>query len=348
MALLPLLAMPAERTRARPRLAVTFVLMALLGAHGANGLARTGTNKKGSVEALVRPLRPHTGTSVTIRVVDRVRELRRPARVCLEPPSGGESKCRDVQLRRGRAHPSPRFRVDAPGRWKLVVKVEAGPLVRRVVRVRGTGQRLELLATGDSMIQYVDTSLTKRFEPGGDIDVRTDARISTGISKPFLLNWVAHARRQAAGIRPDVTVVFIGANDGFPLRVSGHRKAPCCGRAWVRAYARRAHSMMASYARRGQGQVCWLNLPAPRGGSWRHIYAAVNRALRRAARSFGPEVRLIDIARVFTPRFKFRSAMRWKGRRVVVRQPDGVHLSVAGASIAAELVGRALRAERAL
>jgi hypothetical protein len=39
--------------------------------------------------------------------------------------------------------------------------------------------------------------------------------------------------------------------------------------------------------------------------------------------------------------------MRWKGQRVVVRQQDGVHLSVAGASIAAELVGRRLRADHA-
>jgi lysophospholipase L1-like esterase len=329
-------AMPAKRT-------MIVALLALLGGLTADGLARS--RSKHRLEALVRPLRPRAGEHVTVRLVDPARKARGAATVCLTPPAGSAA-CYDVRVIRGRARPVLRFEVGTAGRWKLGVKGAPGLRAHRLVRVRGPGQPLKLLATGDSMIQYVDTSLTKRFEPGGDVDVRSDARISTGISKPFTLNWVSHARRQAAGLRPDVTVVFIGANDGFPFRVHGG-KANCCGRAWVKAYASRARSMMASYARRGQGEVCWLNLPAPRSGNWRHIYHAVNRALRRAASSFGPEVRLIDIAKIFTPRFRFRSSMRWKGQRVVVRQPDGVHLSVAGASIAAELVGRRLRADHA-
>ena len=37
-------------------------------------------------------------------------------------------------------------------------------------------------------------------------------------------------------MRPDVTVVFLGANDGFPFGAG----APCCGAPWVAEYARRA------------------------------------------------------------------------------------------------------------
>jgi lysophospholipase L1-like esterase len=324
--------------------AMIVVLPALLGGLAADGLAGAQP-KSHSLEALVRPLRPRAGGEVKVRLYDSSRRAKGAATVCMTPPAG-TAACKDVEVARGRSRPALRFKVAVPGRWKLGVKGASGLRAHRLVRVRGPGQPLKLLATGDSMIQYVDTSLTNRFEPGGDVDVRSDARISTGISKPFLLNWVSHARRQAAGIRPDVTVVFIGANDGFPLRVR-KRRVNCCGRAWVKAYAARARAMMGSYARRGQGEVCWLNLPAPRSGNWKHVYRAVNRALRRAARSMGPEVRLIDIAKVFTPRFRFRTTMRWKGQRVVVRQPDGVHLSVAGASIAAELVARRLRADDA-
>jgi lysophospholipase L1-like esterase len=311
----------------------------------ADGLARSQPSRY-RLEALVRPLRPQAGGDFKVRLFDRSRKANGTATVCLTPPGGGPI-CQDVLVSRGRARSVPRFKVPTAGRWKLGVKGASGSRAHRVVRVRGPGQPLKLLATGDSMIQYVDTSLAKRFEQRDDVSVRSDARISTGISKPFMLNWVAHARRQAAGIRPDVTVVFIGANDGFPLRVRGAR-VNCCGSSWVQAYARRARAMMASYVRRGQGEVCWLNLPAPRSGNWNHIYRAVNMALRHAASSFGPEVRLIDIAKVFTPRFHFRAAMRWKGQTVVVRQPDGVHLSVTGASIAAELVSRKLRADGAL
>ena len=45
--------------------------------------------------------------------------------------------------------------------------------------------RLSLLATGDSMIQIVDGFLASRLQ-GAAVGVHTDARISTGITKPCI------------------------------------------------------------------------------------------------------------------------------------------------------------------
>ena len=123
--------------------------------------------------------------------------------------------------------------------------------------MRPANGHLSLLATGDSMIQIIDGFLAQRLQ-SDRVTVHSDARISTGISKPFLLNWPFHAKQQARRLRPDVTVVFIGANDGFPLH-----GVNCCGRDWIKAYARRVSGMMASYARRGAGSVYWATLPAP-------------------------------------------------------------------------------------
>jgi hypothetical protein len=204
------------------------------------------------------------------------------------------------------------------------------------VYVRPAG-KLRLLATGDSMIQYVDTALKGRLAKRG-VKVRSDARVSTGLSKPFLLDWPRLAKHQAATVRPDVSVVFLGANDGFPFG-----KVHCCGDAWVDAYATRARRMMEAYSRQGRGLVYWLTLPAPRPAEWRPVYPAVNRALKRAAATFGGRVRIVDVAKVFTPGNRFRSTMVWHGTRRAVRQDDGIHLSSAGASIAEALIERALR-----
>jgi len=73
----------------------------------------------------------------------------------------------------------------------------------------------------------------------------------------------------------------------------------------------------------------------------------VNAALRRADRQ-GDRVTLVPLNRVFTPRGRYRAVLRRRGRLVRVRQSDGVHLSVAGASIAAGLVIRAIDRDRAL
>jgi hypothetical protein len=89
-------------------------------------------------------------------------------------------------------------------------------------------------------------------------------------------------------------------------------------------------------------------LPAPRPAQWRSIYPAVNRAIKRAAARVAGPVRVIDLAKTFTPRNRFRQSMVWHGRRQTVRQEDGVHLSSAGASIAATIVEHALRKDGVL
>jgi len=81
------------------------------------------------------------------------------------------------------------------------------------------------------MIQIIDSFLAQRLKPKG-ARVVSDAHISTGISKPEMLDWIAHARSSARTVKPDVTVMFIGANDGFPMAGRSGRSVPCCGRAW--------------------------------------------------------------------------------------------------------------------
>ena len=158
--------------------------------------------------------------------------------------------------------------------------------------------------------------------------MRSDAHISSGIFEPGMRK----ARGQPVGFKPDVTVVFLGANDGFPIA-----RTQCCGDAWGAGYAMRVERMMRSYLR-GRSYVYWLTLPAPQRGDFARVYSRVNVAIRRAAGRVGGGVRVIDIARVFTPGGRFRRHITFGGRTIDARQPDGVHLSTAGAAVAATLV----------
>jgi hypothetical protein len=204
-------------------------------------------------------------------------------------------------------------------------------------------KRYTVLATGDSMIQILDGFLKERLESPHRVRVLSDARISTGLSKPLLLDWPRLAQRQVKRLRPRATVMFIGANDGFPMRGQS-----CCGPGWRAEYARRAQKMMRTYLFGRRGRVYWLLLPQARGGFFRRIFPAVNIALRNAAKPLGKRVRLIRLNRVFTPGGRFRQFITWHGRRVDARQKDGVHLSVAGASIAATYVVRRMRGDHVL
>ncbi len=207
---------------------------------------------------------------------------------------------------------------------------------------------LRLLATGDSMIQVVDGFLKSRLRARRATTVRSDAHISTGISKPAMLNWTRKARGQATGFKPDVTVVFLGANDGFPMKTLRGASVACCDSAWVAEYARRVAAMMRAYRRGGRSLVYWLTLPVPNRDNFARVFRAVNAAIRRAAAAVGDGVRVIDLVKVFTPGGRFRQTITFRGTRVDARQRDGVHLSAGGASVAATLVLDRLRADRAI
>jgi lysophospholipase L1-like esterase/antitoxin (DNA-binding transcriptional repressor) of toxin-antitoxin stability system len=284
------------------------------------------------------PRGARSGRSVRLRLVDRWRIGGLTARLCVEPP-GGPADCRRKRI--GRRGAAARFRALRPGGWRVVARTPYGR-AERIVRARKPGGGVSLLATGDSMIQIIDGYLKARLGPRG-VRVRSDAHISTGISKPSLLDWQAQARRQAAS-RPDVVVMFLGANDGFPMG-----DAACCNNeAWIAEYARRAGRMMASYGRGGRARIYWLLLPTPRGGFFRETFPAVNAGIRRAAARARRDVRVIDLVEVFTPGGRYRDSMPVNGRLRRVRQGDGVHLNTTGASIAANVIIRTLRRERIL
>jgi hypothetical protein len=283
---------------------------------------------------LVAPRRARAGALLRLRLRDRWHLGDLAASVCTEAP-GARPRCRTRK-------PGPlRYRALRPGVHWLTVTTP-WQRSRRTLRAANPGARLTVLATGDSMIQIIDSYLKQRIG-SARTRVRSDARVATGISKPSLLDWQVHAREQARHVRPDVTVMFIGANDGFPIA-----GADCCGPSWIARYAARARRMMRAYARGGRGRVYWLLLPAPRGGFFREIFPAVNAALRRAVRGLDDDVRLIDLARVFTPGGRYRDSMTIGGKTVRVRQRDGIHLNTRGASLAATLVIRALRRDRML
>ncbi len=283
------------------------------------------------------------GRKVKVAVRRRGDAGRYEARLCVAPPALGWD-CRKLVFRDGVTRLTPDFGLAAPGRWLFEVRNHR-QRVREATRVRPRGGKLNVLVTGDSMAQVFDHYMADGL--GGAAAVRSEAHISTGLSKPSMLDWVANARGQAGRVKPDVTVVFIGANDGFPMGTPSGATAPCCGGDWVDEYARRAAQMMRSYRRGRAGRVYWLTLPAPRGGSFRTVFGPVNAAIRKAARQTrGAEV--VPIDRIFTPGFAYRDAIMWGGRHVSVRQGDGVHLNNAGASIAAQKVIRRLRANRVL
>jgi lysophospholipase L1-like esterase len=205
-----------------------------------------------------------------------------------------------------------------------------------------TPRRLHtLLVTGDSLVMPLDTELARRLT-GSAVRVVRDPHVGTGISKSILLDWGKLSARQASDESPDAIVVFIGANEGFPMKGADGEEVKCCGPDWAAIYANRARRMMTTYARGGAARVYWLTLPAPRDGERAKIARNVNAAIAAGAAPYRSVVRVLDMGSIFTPGGRYRDAMEIDGREQIVREADGIHLNDAGSKLAADTVMDAL------
>ena len=187
----------------------------------------------------------------------------------------------------------------------------------------------------------LDAELARRLV-GVGVDVDRDPHVGTGLSKEGLADWGELAARQTRRDAPDAVVMFVGANEGFDLPGAGG-PIRCCGADWAAAWAFRARSMIETYRRGGRARVYWLTVPAPRDSGRARISRAVNAAIGVAAEPYRAQARVLDMAALFTPGFRYRDAMDVGGRRALVREPDGIHLNARGAAVAADAVVDALR-----
>lgn len=304
----------------------------------ATGSYSVRTPSCGTRFELGTPRRLLPGARAIVRVVDRWGNGGVSPRLCVAAPRGSRA-CRTLHLRRAVTIVTRRFRVRTPGRWRVELRI-GGHRVRRSIAVgvasASTRPATSVLATGDSMMQGIDRFLAD--ELGDAATVHSDVLPGTGISKPRT-PWTLLARSQTKRLRQDVTVVAIGANEGFPMSVPDATTQQCCGVTWIAEYSRRVRSFMRTYRRRGRGRVIWLTLPIPKGA--RLVTDAVNLAVQQAAQGLDG-VTVLRIDRFFTPD-GFRDVMSYRGRDVRVRERDGIHLNVPGTAIAAKLVAAAVR-----
>lgn len=288
--------------------------------------------------ALQVPASVAAGQRALVRIVDRWRLGGIHARLCMISPLGGRS-CETVAFAAAVDAATRPFRPLVRGDWRVELEVRSYRVratlavgVRRVDRAAPP----TMLATGDSTMGGVDSFLADDL--GQRANVVSD--VMPGFSISLASGWSSIISGQVRRLRPSVTVISLGANEGFPMRTAGGTQHSCCDAAWVAEYARRVRTIMGIYARHGRGRVIYLTIAAPRVAARAVITAAVNTAIVKAADGL-VGVRVLRMDLLFSPH-GYQPAIRYRGREVSVRAPDGVHLDVAGTAIEAQQVVNAL------
>jgi uncharacterized protein len=196
-----------------------------------------------------------------------------------------------------------------------------------------------LLVTGDSLSTPLDIEIARKLaDQGPGVSVTRDPKLGVGISNSALLDFGQVSATQAADDQPDAVVVFIGANEGYPLPAGNGSQVSCCGPAWEREFESRVGQMMDNYLDGGAKRIYWLTVPTQRDAARKPIADDVNQAVRQAAAARGPVIRVVDLIPTFTPGDSYRDAIQVNGEQTIVRRSDGIHLNDIGAGLAADMV----------
>jgi uncharacterized protein len=202
---------------------------------------------------------------------------------------------------------------------------------------------LRVYIGGDSVAQAVSESFKRLATTKSAVSATIDFRFSTGLSRPDYFDWPARLRSVIRRTpAPEAIVVMFGANDVQPI-MTPSGPANTGSAAWLAEYRRRVASTMQMLSASGI-PVFWLGQPlmrttffAQRIGELDDIYAA------EAARHAG--ITFVDTRPALADAHGRYAAYLpdSRGRPVLVRAPDGVHLTDAGGARVARVLLAALR-----
>jgi uncharacterized protein len=196
------------------------------------------------------------------------------------------------------------------------------------------GDPLEVLVTGDSEAEFLGQRLTDQAPPGL-LEVETVAQNATGLTNPAFFNWELNAQQEVDTRDPDAVVMAIGGNDGFNVEAGGQLYGPSDPE-WQTEFARRVAVVAETFAENGERPVYWVPPPTARDEEQNEIYAAQNRAVEQAARAV-PDLRYVDVFSTLNGG-KYSDSLKIDGRKVLARQPDGIHFTREGSIAPARLL----------
>jgi hypothetical protein len=198
-----------------------------------------------------------------------------------------------------------------------------------------------VLEVGDSLGVDLGWGLGTALEGSGHRFVGA-AVGDTGLAEPWYYDWPAHLAQDLAAYHPAVVVVFLGANDVENLYVGG-RLEVFGSPAWAKAYGRRV-ARMAGLVAATKARVLWVGMPVMSDPSFSADMATLNAVYRGEMARHGPLAAYFPSTALAGPGGRYEgSAPGPGGPQVLLRDPDGIHITGQGADLLGSKVVADLR-----
>jgi lysophospholipase L1-like esterase len=225
-------------------------------------------------------------------------------------------------------------RGEGPHHTLAEVKKASRPLWPRKVTA---ARPLRLYIAGDSMDQVFGSSLVNLSEDTGLVKAKNDYKVSSGLSRPDFFDWPQHLVDQIVDYRPDAVAVLFGANDGQDVYYEG-KVLKVGTKAWQEVYARRVGEAMDLLTKGGR-RVYWVGNPIMKDFGYRERIAMMNHIYAAVARQHSGVTFISTWKLMSGEKGSYDDYLKdANGDSILVRAPDGIHLTRAGGDRMAALV----------
>jgi len=203
------------------------------------------------------------------------------------------------------------------------------------LRTPTTGQPLQIWVGGDSIAEGLGSSMERLAGQTATLRATSQARISTGLTRPDYFDWPTAVHDVVAQQQPDVLVVVFGTNDPQPIQTATGTYSFGTPE-WDTEYRARVDAVMG--AATGARKLVWVGLPVVRRESLEPKLEVLDQIFEQEAAKF-PDVSYVDTRAMFSPDGAYDAYLSTPdGTPVLVRAADGVHFSLIGYDMLARAV----------
>jgi hypothetical protein len=186
----------------------------------------------------------------------------------------------------------------------------------------------KIMLMGDSLMEDLGPRTHRTLRDRHGLSFILAAKFSTGLCRPDYFNWPQRMEEVVREHKPNLIVVFMGANDGMPIVWQGKVQHPTYGEPWRDAYREKMREVF-DIANRHNCEIIWVGMP-PMGGRYANLLKQTEKAQRAACEEHGIEY-MDTIPVMGDENGEFRAYMTdANGNIVRLRRKDKEHLSPEG------------------
>ena len=220
----------------------------------------------------------------------------------------------------------------------LTAAVLALPLTAPAADEQKKPPKLEtpVLWIGDSMMRILGNQAEKGFEKKEITPCVSFSSLGSGLVRPSVFDWNAKIAELLEQHHPKTVFIAIGTNDEQNIETE-QGYVVYGSPEWDNAYGQRVNAIMNQLLENGVENIVWFLLPSMKAESTQEHVNRVNRIITALAMTEDHRemVRLFPMEAILSRKPGKYSGflMSPSGEAISVRDPDGVHLTRAGATL---------------